>query len=211
MTTSQNTSTAAAPFFEDKPTVADPNNIASYAHLSANSIVGTALRQIRLSGVPAAQVSPALISAVSDVLWTVVTTVQQQAIGTRDLQSALARNLFRSLAEVLALNPMPILTGPDGSRQFATADEINTWGVNAIAQVGTLLTLSVGMVHNGGNQNAAAAFRGTPVDAPAPGAAPTGQSGPAPQPGVFQPGFAGGETDPDDYGDTDSFDGAFAV
>lgn len=150
-------------FFEDVPYKADPMNVASYAHLSANHIVNLALRQIRLAGVPAHALTQELLRSTADVLWNVITTVQDQLIGTRDLQSAVSRNLLYSLKEVIALEPMPILG--DGGSRFATADEVTQWGAITVARLSTMVSLSVGLVHDGGNLGAASQFRGNPTGA----------------------------------------------
>lgn len=148
-------------FFEDQPWKADPMNIASYAHLSANHCVNLALGQLRKAGVPAGALSQELLRTTADILWNVITSVQEQLIGHRDLQSATARNLIYSLQEILELAPMPILA--DGGTRFATSEEITLWGRETVARLGTMVSLSVALVHNGGNLGAASQFRGTPV------------------------------------------------
>lgn len=151
-------------FFEDAPYRDDPMNIAAYRHLSANHLVNKALAQIRLAGIDGTDLTQPLIHSTASILWNVVTTVQEQIIGHRNLQSSVARNLLYSLEEVLQLEPMPLVkTAPNGQRRFATSDEITAWGVTAISRLGALASIGVDLAHNGGNLGAASAFRGNPI------------------------------------------------
>lgn len=195
-------------FFEDVPYKDDPMNISSYRHLSANHLVNKALGQLRRAGIGGPDLTQQLITSTASVLWNVVTTVQEQIVGHRNLQSSVARNLLYSLDEVLELDPMPlVVTSPDGQRRFATRDEITAWGVTAVGRLGALSSIGVGLAHNGGNLAAASDFRGNPLgvrrgSAPAQPGAP-GYSG-QPQ---FQP--AGSAEAPDQEPEPSAFDPAF--
>lgn len=152
--------------FEDLPYKDDPMNIASYRHLTANHIVNKALSQIRKAGINGPDLTQQLISSTASILWNVVTTVQEQIIGHRNLHSAVSRNLMYSLEEVLELDPMPLVAiGPDGQARYATSDEITAWGVTAIGRLGALASIGVGIAHNGGSLAAATDFRGNPLGA----------------------------------------------
>lgn len=165
--------------YEGKPTESDPCNVGSYAHLSANHVVNIAVDQIRLAGVPAHLLSQELIRSTAGVIWNVVTTVQEQMIGHRNLQAATSRNLLYSLDRLLRLSPMPLVRHDLG--RMANAQELTAWGVETVARLSALEAISIDLAQRGANLGAVHDFQGVPLAAPggpggaggAPGAATT--------------------------------------
>lgn len=143
-------------FFESKPWDNDRGNLASYAHLSSSHLARLALRQIRLSGLPGDYLTPALIEASTNVLWIVVSTVQESLLNDRSLHFATSRNLIYMLEELLELSPMPIVVG----NRLATTDEMNAWGARILAQLSTLQGVGIRVVTEGGDCGAAGRFTG---------------------------------------------------